>query len=194
MSFDVCILAGGRGTRLVGLWDGPKCLVPFKGRPLIEELINRALALEPRKIYLLLGHRASQVVAWREDCCPHRNVIPIIETEPLGTAGALRNAAPFLCRPVLVLNGDTLPGYNLAGLVEFRDRMGNVEAVVACHDGKYAGAAVLNDVFFARLATSPERDLDALLVDASRYRVPGFLDVGTPDGFCRVQHLKEEHS
>lgn len=197
MSLDVCVLAGGRGTRLAGLWDGPKCLVWYKGRPLIEELVNRSLALGPRKIYLLLGHQASQVVAWREGCCPHRDVVPIIETESLGTAGALRNVAPLLRPPVLVLNGDTLPFYELGQLIACHEHLNSKnliwhwQATVAWHGGAPAGAAVLSERFIENLIVTSETDLAVLLTGQARYHAPGgFLDVGTPEGFKRVQHLK----
>ena len=189
MSLDVCILAGGHGRRLAGLWDSPKCLVPYKGRPLIEELVNRALALRPRKIYLLLGHRASEVVAWREGCCPHRDVVLIIETEPLGTAGALRNVAPLLRAPVLVLNGDTLPGYDLSGLVQFHERSWQPTATVAWCNNVHAGASVLSDRALSHIVNFYDEtdDLYAMLRGMSlRYDVSEFLDVGTPEGFHKV--------
>ncbi len=192
MNLDVCILAGGLGTRLSGIWDGPKCLVPITGKPLLLHLLERVAVLRPRIVCLALGHLSREVIRWiiTIDDDP----IYSVETSPLGTAGALRLAIQEmnLQAPILVLNGDTLPRYDLARLVAFHDRVGNVEAVVAVQGDKHAGAAVLNPPFLLRLTSTDETDLDALLrhAGASRYYAPGFLDVGTPYGFYCSQHLK----
>src|SRR3990167_7061162 len=56
---NVAILCGGYGTRLAGLWDGPKCLVPLgDGGPIIAHLIRRARVEALAKCtYGLVGHK-----------------------------------------------------------------------------------------------------------------------------------------
>ena len=202
MSLDVCILAGGRGTRLKGVWDGPKCLVPVCGKPLLFHLLEIIWPLAPRAIRLALGFGSVRVLEllaaqpwWRAggkenglDGLYGASVEP-----PEGTAVALRKCVAEwnLKAPLLVLNGDTLPYYWISDLLRFHDRCGNVEATVAWYNNKLAGAAVVNDSFLSRLAKSNETDLDRLLFGASRYHVSGgFLDVGTPKDFYHAQHLK----
>ena len=188
---DVCILAGGYGTRLKGVWDGPKCLTRVAGRPVIEHLVNLALALAPRKIFLLLGYRAGEVVTWRENCCPHKDVIPIIELQPQGTLHALRQALPLFEPPVLVLNGDTMPRYSL------REFVHNAEIVTqpihaAWCDGFYVGAAVFNATGLETMRTGNYETLDHLFYTShSRYHAADYLDIGTPENFYRAQHMKE---
>lgn len=188
---DITILAGGYGTRLRGIWDRPKCLIPYQGRPLIEFLVDKAFELKPRKIFLLLGHKASEVVAWREDCCPHRDVVPIIETWPSGTASAVRNAFPFIQIPLMVLNGDTIPGYDLNKIVEQFDSGTGRTAVAWDGSGYYAGAAIFGAHGLDQIVYSTETDLDPFLyhTNAKHVHVLGFIDVGTPDNFRRVQQL-----
>lgn len=179
---DVAILAGGYGTRLEGLWDKPKCLVPYQGRPVIELIVDKALALKPRKIFLLLGYKASMVVAWRKGCCPHRDVVPIIETVPDGTASALRKALPLMKPPLLILNGDTVPLYDLSDLAQaFDEKTGRT--VTAWAKGRSTGASILGAYAMGRIAASKETNLDAFLYDTSVHflLVPGFIDIGTPE-------------
>ncbi|MDZ4343261.1 MAG: NTP transferase domain-containing protein [Candidatus Binatia bacterium] len=194
MSLDVCILAGGLGTRLAGIWDGPKCLVPVAGKPVLLRLEEQIAQLSPRKVCLALGHLSREIIRWTAtiESPPFHVWCYSIETEPLGTLGALRLAVDRaqLKAPLLVLNGDTLPGYDLARLVAFHHRMGDIGASAAWCEGKYAGAAVLNDAFLQHPTSYEERDLEQLLTTATHYYVPGFLDVGTPDDFYRAQHLK----
>ena len=186
---DIAILAGGYGTRLKGLWDGPKCLMPYQGRPVIEHIVNKALELKPRKIFLLLGYQASKVVAWREACCPHRYVVPIIETEPKGTAAAIRNALPLMKSPLLVLNGDTVPYYDLLSefIAAYDD--GTRRNITAWADGVHAGASLFGAYTMFKIEESKANDLNLFIygTDVKHVRVSGFLDVGTPEGFHKAQ-------
>ncbi len=183
MKFDVAILAGGYGTRLHGLWQGPKCLALYQGRPIIECIVNLALELQPRKVFLLLGHKASEVVAWREACYPHRDVVPVVETMQLGTIAAIRNALPLLQPPVLFLNGDTVPQYNLQELVKG-------VPLAAWTKDKYAGVCMLNQYVLQVLEGVEETELGEFLSRTpaiQRLRVPGFIDIGTPEEFLKQQ-------
>ncbi len=185
---DIAILAGGYGTRLEGLWDGPKCLVRYNGRPVIERLVDQALEFKPRKVFLLLGNQASKVVEWRECCCPHRDVVPIIETIPSGTATAIRNAYAFLQLPLLILNGDTVFWYDLAEIVSEFDA-GTGDTIVAWTDC-YAGAGVFGAKGMDQILYSKETDLDVFVNSTRRVLFPllSFLDVGTPEGFRRATY------
>lgn len=192
---DVCILAGGYGTRLKGIWDGPKCLIPYQGRPLIEHLVEKAMELAPRKVFLLLGHRASEVVAWREGRYPHRDVVPVIETVPSGTATAIRYAFPFIIPHLIVLNGDTIPEYNINEIAHaFNETTGRT--MVAWSGNRYAGTAVFGAHGIDQIVYSKEINLDTFVNDpsAQRFHVPGFLDVGTPEAFAELKVCRKTAS
>ena len=198
MTLDVCILAGGLGTRLKGVWDGPKCLAPVAGRPIIERLVNRALALTPRKVFLLLSHRADEIIEWQERYCLHSyNVMRIIEPHPAGTLQALQTALTWgglldIQTPLLVLHGDTLPLYDLADLVRCA-RIHAAPIMAAWCGDRYAGAAMFDAAGLDQVRASEHADLDRLLsANFSRYHVCGYLDIGTPENFRRAQHMREE--
>ncbi len=117
---DVAILAGGLGTRLRPvLPDTPKILAPVDGRPFLEILLDHLQRCGAGRVVLCLGHLASQVEAWLA-AAPMRQqeIVLSVETQQLGTAGALRLARTLLTSdPVLVMNGDTFCDADYAAMV-----------------------------------------------------------------------------
>jgi N-acetyl-alpha-D-muramate 1-phosphate uridylyltransferase len=105
------ILAGGRGTRLGPLTeDRPKALVDVAGRPFLEyqlELLRRGGVDE---IVLCVGYLGSAIERAIGDGSRFGLSIRYSYDgpEPLGTAGAVRNALPMLGERFLVTYGDTL--------------------------------------------------------------------------------------
>lgn len=106
---DVAILAGGLGTRLRPvLADRPKLLAPVDGRPFVDYMFAWLASFGATQVVLCLGHLAEKVVDYLKANPAPFDVRISLETEPLGTAGALRLARPQLTSdPVLVLNGDS---------------------------------------------------------------------------------------
>lgn len=189
---NVAILAGGRGSRLAGMWDLPKCLVPIVGRPLILRLLDALDPVGVRNVNMLLGPGADQVVAEIGGDLVRRWWFSFVVRDPRGTAEALRYSMSVTCRaPLLVLNGDTLPLYDLRSLVSFYENV-LPQAAVAFADGKNAGACVLGADSLCEIKDTAHGSLDVYLAKAERHYVRGFLDVGTPEGFARSQLLKEE--
>lgn len=197
--FDVCILAGGLGTRLAGLWDGPKCLVPVDGVPLLERLLQQVVPLQPQRIVLATGHLSDELADWVNTnwprLVPYHVTLRVSHGEPIGTAHALRIALPMLGSIVLVLNGDTLPRYDLRLLLRTASMVRYHPITAAWHDGRYAGAAVFHRAGLDALRESGSSDLDDLiLAAAARYNATGgYIDVGTPEDFYQAQHTKMEN-
>lgn len=197
MSLGVVILAGGYGTRLAGIWDGPKCLVPVGGRPLLDRLLRRIVGLRPERVVLSLAHRADEVLTWTR-AAPRFDaalrLFPVVEAMPTGTAGALRACAGAFStniHNVLVVNGDTLPCYTYSEIVVAAMSEKERPTVAWCRKrNALAGAAVLPSAYFAKICASNYSNLDTYLADAKRCFVPNFLDVGTPDGFLQAKEWK----
>ena len=121
---EAILLVGGQGTRLRPLTLGtPKPLLPVAGVPVTVHQIERARAAGIERIVLGTSYR-SEVFA--EQLGDGRalgvEIAYAVEDEPLGTGGAIRNAADHLrCGPddpVMVLNGDVLSGVDYAALIE----------------------------------------------------------------------------
>jgi MurNAc alpha-1-phosphate uridylyltransferase len=105
------ILAGGRGTRLGPLTeDLPKALVDVAGRPFLEYQLEMLRTGGVSEIVLCVGYLGSVVERTIGD--GSRLGLSIRYSydgaEPLGTAGAVRNALPLLGQRFLVTYGDTL--------------------------------------------------------------------------------------
>jgi len=108
-ALDVVILAGGLGTRIRGvLGDLPKVLAPINHRPFLDHLLDHLASLGIGRAILALGVGADRVLAHLAATSPPLPLISVVESAPLGTAGAVRLAAALsMSDPVLVLNGDT---------------------------------------------------------------------------------------
>lgn len=148
---DVAVLAGGLGTRVAGtLGELPKILAPAGGRPFLDHLLDWFGGQGVRRVVLCLGHRAAPVLAHlRRAPRSGIDIVCSVETEPLGTAGALAHARPLLTSdPVLAMNGDTLAEVDLAAfLAAFRARRAGLALVSAAVDepGRYGRMEIAED-------------------------------------------------
>jgi NDP-sugar pyrophosphorylase family protein len=169
---DVVILAGGLGTRLRGAIGAlPKVLAPVAGRPFLDILLDDIARHGFRRVVLLLGYRADAVQAHlaatpRSDLA----IETVIETSPLGTAGALRAALPQLhSDPVLVMNGDSFVAFDAAAFLD-AFRRSRAPAALVC-------VAVADTSRYGAL----EVDADARLVRFLEKRPaggPGLINAG----------------
>ncbi len=103
------ILAGGLGTRLRPIVaDRPKALAQIGGQPFLAyqlELLRRQGFTE---IILCTGHMSHAIEEYFGDGGDFGvHITYSIEEKPLGTAGAIKNAAHLVDSAFLVLNGDT---------------------------------------------------------------------------------------
>lgn len=113
------ILVGGEGTRLRPLtYNTTKVMVPVLNKPFLEYLLGYlrehgitdiilAMSYLPHRIQNYFGDGARLGVS----------LTYLIEEEPLGTAGAVKNAEDLLDEPFLVLNGDDLTDMNLTAMM-----------------------------------------------------------------------------
>ena len=103
MSLKVVILAAGQGTRMHSRL--PKVLHTIADKPLLQWVIQAAVALEPEETFVIYGHKGEQVKQMLADI----EVTWIEQAEQLGTGHALQQALPSLndADRVLVLLGDT---------------------------------------------------------------------------------------
>jgi mannose-1-phosphate guanylyltransferase len=120
---EAILVVGGPGTRLRPLTDNmPKHLLPVGGVPLLVHQIVRAREAGVEHLVLATGYLAEVFHEVLGDGSGHRVRISYAEEdEPLGTGGAIRNAASLLMAkdddPVLVFNGDIIDGHDIAGQV-----------------------------------------------------------------------------
>ncbi len=106
----VAILAGGFGTRLGDLArDRPKPMIEIAGKPFLAHVIDSFVERGFLNFVLLVGHRAEVIEQWFGDGrLIGASVQYSRETEPLGTGGAVREAASLLGEHFIVTYGDIL--------------------------------------------------------------------------------------
>jgi NDP-sugar pyrophosphorylase family protein len=105
----VCILAGGRGTRLGELArDVPKPLLEVAGEPFLIHQLRLLAAHNVRDAVICLGHRGEMIESRiGVECCGVRIAYSHDSPGLDGTLGAIRRALPLLPERFLVLYGDT---------------------------------------------------------------------------------------
>jgi NDP-sugar pyrophosphorylase family protein len=105
----VCILAGGRGTRLGELArDVPKPLLELAGEPFLVHQLRLLATHGVRDVVLCVGYRGEMIESRIGERCCGISVLYSHDGPGLdGTLGAIRRALPLLGERFLVLYGDT---------------------------------------------------------------------------------------
>lgn len=121
---EAILLVGGQGTRLRPVTvNTPKPMVRAAGVPFLAHQIARAAAAGVTHIVMATCYLAEVFEPYFGDGSDFGVRLEyVVEDEPLGTGGAIRNAARRLTggpdSSVLVFNGDILTGLDIAGLVD----------------------------------------------------------------------------
>ncbi|MBI1798710.1 MAG: nucleotidyltransferase family protein [Candidatus Eisenbacteria bacterium] len=104
------VLAGGLGTRLKPRFgDLPKGLAPLGGRPFLAHQLEWLARAGVRDVVLCAGYGADALREFLGDGGAFGVRLEYsVETEPLGTGGALALAAGRVNGAALIVNGDTL--------------------------------------------------------------------------------------
>jgi mannose-1-phosphate guanylyltransferase len=112
------LLVGGFGTRLMPLTKNtPKPMLTVAGVPVTEHQLAMAKAAGITEIVLATSYLSDVFIPYFGDGSKWGMKIKYaVEREPLGTGGAIRNAAKLLDtnESVVILNGDVLSSHSLA--------------------------------------------------------------------------------
>ena len=111
------ILAGGKGTRL-GLNDIPKPMVNISGKPLLEHQILLAKKYGIKDFFILSGHLGHVIKEYFGDGKKWGvNIEHIIESKPLGTAGALKLLEGKINERFMVFYGDIVMDFDIKSFI-----------------------------------------------------------------------------
>lgn len=185
------ILVGGRGTRLGALAkDTPKPLMEIApGRVFLDFVIAAFARAGVSDIVLLAGHLAEMVEGrYGAARIGDAEIRVIRETEPLGTAGALRAARRAARAHFFMANGDSLFDFDIASLPAILD--GKAIAALALRqieDGaRYGSVAVDGD----RITAFREKDaarLGPALINAGVYVIRDTIFDRIPAPPCSIE-------
>ncbi len=122
------VLVGGEGTRLRPLTFGtPKPMVPIMNVPFLARTLERLFDVGIRDVILPAGYLPEAITEYFGDGSRLRMKITyVIEDEPLGTAGAIKNVEPHINGPFFVLNGDVLTSLNLQAMIDYHALKGGL--------------------------------------------------------------------
>jgi mannose-1-phosphate guanylyltransferase len=130
---DAVILVGGKGTRLRPLTNSiPKPMLPVAGYPFLSHLLARIRAAGMTHVVLGTSFKAEVFEEYFGDGTDFGLEIEyVVEDEPLGTGGGIRNVLPRLRHDrAMVFNGDILGGTDLQAVLDTHARN---EADVTLH-------------------------------------------------------------
>ncbi|HYN36206.1 MAG TPA: NDP-sugar synthase [Actinomycetota bacterium] len=127
------ILAGGYGTRLRPLtYTRPKHMLPIANRPHIERVFDLLMSHGVKDVVLLTSYLSdafADVIERAE--AAGMTVKSTFEEEPLGTAGAFKNARDFVGDDAFVVfNGDILTDLDLTSVIEWHRSKGATATIV----------------------------------------------------------------
>ncbi len=186
---DAIILAGGLGTRLREVViDKQKVMAEVDGKPFVAYLFRQLSAAGVRRVILALGYRGEDAFTEALLYKPNNmTLLASIEHEPLGTAGALRNAIPYVQSPeVLVTNGDSIVDYPMERFVGFHHNSQAAASMLLCYvpDAARYGRVLLreNSSEIVKFAEKSKTADGEALINAGVYIVPTALLASLPPG------------
>jgi mannose-1-phosphate guanylyltransferase len=131
------LLVGGRGTRLAPITSEiPKPMLPIACKPVTEHQILAAQRAGITTLVLATSYLSEVFIPYFGDGSKWGiDLRYAVEKEPLGTGGAIANAAAHLDKGasdevVVIFNGDVLSQHSLAAHIEFHKK---VDADVTLH-------------------------------------------------------------
>jgi len=175
------ILAGGQGTRLRPLTLArAKPVVPFLNRPFLAYQLSLLRQHGVTDVILSCSYRVSDVEAALGDGrALGVRLRYVVEGEPLGTGGGVRNAADLTSGPLFVLNGDVLTDVDLTAMRRFHHARGSRTTIYLApvEDPRAYGLVETDDsgrIRRFREKPAPEEAITTNLINAGVY----LLDAG----------------
>ena len=123
------LLVGGRGTRLKPLTNQtPKPMLPVAGMPVTERQLLAAKKAGITTVILATSYLSEVFTPYFGDGSKWgMKLLYAVEEQPLGTGGAIRNAASLVdfadsIEEFVIFNGDVLSGHDIAAQLDFHRR------------------------------------------------------------------------
>lgn len=120
-SITAIILCGGLGTRLRSISGQlPKPMVSVAERPFLEYILDYLIEQGVTKVILAVSYQKEVII--EHFGCKYKSldITYSVESTPLGTGGAIKQAMGHLSQPTeqlaLIINGDTLVEYDLTDM------------------------------------------------------------------------------
>lgn len=148
---EAILLVGGYGTRLKPLTNSrPKPMLPLATLPVTEHQLAMVRKAGIKRIVLATAYLSDVFTPYFGDGSKwDMEIIYAVESEPLGTGGAIRNAANHLTQTdnVVILNGDVLSSHDLSAQLKMhKEREADVTLhLTAVEDARAYGCVPTDD-------------------------------------------------
>ncbi|MCX6710362.1 MAG: nucleotidyltransferase family protein [Candidatus Woesearchaeota archaeon] len=187
------ILAGGKGKRFGPITSEiPKPMIPLHDKPLLYHAICLFRKFGIKNIIISVGYKADKI---KEFFGNGRNfgvsITYVEESEPLGTAGALRLATPYIEGSFIVCNADDLMDINLAEMYSFHKSHSSIAtiALTTIDDPSNYGVALMNGDKITAFVEKPKReDAPSKLISAGLYILERPVLDMIPKGFSMLEN------
>ncbi|MCD8502236.1 MAG: NTP transferase domain-containing protein [Bacillaceae bacterium] len=125
------IMAGGKGTRLRPLTCNiPKPMVPLIHKPVMEYSIDLLKKYGITEIAVTLQYLPEVIKDYFGDGSKFGVKLHYFEeTQPLGTAGSIKNAESFLDETFVVISGDALTDFDLQKGIDYHNEKGSLTTI-----------------------------------------------------------------
>ncbi|MBW2059714.1 MAG: nucleotidyltransferase family protein [Deltaproteobacteria bacterium] len=162
------LLAAGKGSRLRPLTDRiPKCLVPIRGKPLLQIWLEQLARYGVAEVLINAHHHADQVEAFLQSRRGKPRIRLVHEPVLLGSGGTVWANRDFVSGEddFWVIYGDNLSCANLREMEAFHRAHGGIATIglFRCERPTECGIAVLDEsdriLDFEEKPTSPKGDL-----------------------------------
>ncbi len=186
------ILAGGLGERLRPLTDKiPKPLLPIQKKPIMEYAIENLKKNNITNVILGISYHKDKIKEYFKDGTQlGLNIQYSIEEEPLGTGGAVKQAAKGIIEPFILQWGDNLMDINYKEMIEAHNR-NNAKITIALtprEDVEHFGVALLDGEKIITFIEKPKREeAPSNLINAGAFIInPEALDI-LPEGKSSIE-------
>lgn len=186
------VLAGGKGVRLRPFtYELPKLLIPIRGKPLMQHIVEFLRYFEIRDITIAIGYLGSKVREHFGDGSKLGVRISYVEEEePLGTAGPLNLLRDQLRSTFLMMNGDVLADLNLHRLLSFHSQHEGLAtiALVRAREVERFGVVELDGNRVVRFVEKPRaRAVKDALINAGIYVFEREVMNYVPEGYAMLE-------
>ena len=126
------VLAGGLGTRLRPYtYFLPKPMLPLGYKPLLGHIIDWLVSLKITNLVICVGYLQKVIEEYFENGADFGAQISYSRSQkPLGTAGQLKHAEPFVDGSFLCVYGDSLYDFELMEVVKLHEKRGALATMV----------------------------------------------------------------
>jgi len=182
------ILAGGKGTRLRPLTiHTPKPIVPVVNRPFLLYQIDLLMPPAIKNVILCLSYQPRKIEELLSDGSDlGMRISYLVETSPLGTAGAFKNAKEHIEDTTVVFNGDILTDVDLNKVIDQHRSTGTAATIVVTPMENPVGYGVVEAAADGRVTRFVEKpqleEVHSNLINAGIYILEPSVLKHIPDG------------